>query len=280
MFPDDCIGYGILDGKLVFVADVPRGLACRCVCARCSRPLVAKKGAKRRHHFAHYEVTNCLGSSETVLHLLSKELIAELKVFAVPPYDYSKQRRTKEGKSIQLKERIAKGGYVSIDSVRIESIEAGFVPDIIICSGSKSLIVEIAVTHKVSRAKLRKIRRRDLPAIEIRLDPWDSLLPRELLKKKLRDDLASKLWIFHPAQREAERRFISRFRNTIVYQRRMRQQGFPGPIKGGRFVQSHANEYDRTQEEFCRIHGRYPSVEECLRLWPHLWKPRGKSKRN
>ncbi|MGQ0511917.1 MAG: competence protein CoiA family protein [Betaproteobacteria bacterium] len=274
MIRDDRTGYGILGGKLVFVADVSRGLACGCVCARCGKPLVAKKGPIRRKHFAHHEISDCLGSSETVLHLLSKELIAELKVFVIPPYDFEKQRRTKAGMSIQHKERVAKGGQISIRSVRVESGEDGFIPDVIIDTGSKSLIVEIAVTHKVARAKLRNIRRRDLPAIEIQLEPNDSLLPRAQLKEKLRDDLASKSWIFHPAQREAERRFVRKFRNAIGVQRRSRNH------MNSQFVFSGGNEYDRTQEVFRRVHGRYPSTEECLRLWPHLWKPRGTSRRH
>lgn len=32
----DRTGYGLRDGALVFIADVPSGLACGCMCARCA----------------------------------------------------------------------------------------------------------------------------------------------------------------------------------------------------------------------------------------------------
>jgi hypothetical protein len=89
MITDDYIGYGMRDGKLLFIADVPRGLACRCVCARCGQTLVAKKGPTRQHHFAHLKVTSCHGAAESVLHLLAKELIADLDVLAIPQYKFN-----------------------------------------------------------------------------------------------------------------------------------------------------------------------------------------------
>jgi hypothetical protein len=278
MFPENRTGYGMLRGKLVYIDDVSRGLACGCVCSRCGTPLVAKKGSKRQKHFAHYEVTNCLGAGESVLHLLAKDLIAELRVFVIPPYDFVKQRRMKSGTLIQYKERVAKGGRVPIKAVRVEMMEDGFIPDIIIDSGSKLLIVEVAVTHKVGGAKLRRIRRRNLPAIEIRLDLDDSFLPRELLKRKLQEDLKSKSWIFHPSQREAERKFVKKFRSRLRTRRTSREVFARRYSEDSRDFRSYGNEYDRMQEEFFRFNKRYPSVEECLRLRPDLWRPKSPSR--
>lgn len=53
MDPQAYSGYGIKDGNLVHISDVPRGLACACVCVDCGKPLLARKGNKRREHFAH-----------------------------------------------------------------------------------------------------------------------------------------------------------------------------------------------------------------------------------
>ena len=276
MIADDHTGYGMRDGKLLFIADVPRGLTCGCICARCRGTLVAKKGSIRRHHFAHFEVTSCHGAAESVLHSLAKELIAELDVIVIPPYEFVKQRKTKTGALVQHQALVAKGGDVPIHNVRVEENEGDFVPDIIIESGPKSLIVEVAVTHKVARAKLRKIRRRNLPTIEIRLDPSDSFLSRESLKNKLQRDLTSKVWLFHPAQREEERMFFSKLRDVRTRYRTKLHQTRPTP---SRFAVASSvqppsyNEYDRTAEEFYRTYHRYPTMEECLQLWPDLWKP-------
>lgn len=281
MLANDHATYGMRDGKLFFIADVPRGLACECVCACCGRQLIAKKGSIRRHHFAHFEITDCRGASESVLHLLSKELLAELDILVIPRYEFTKQRKTKAGTLVQHQALVAKGGRVRVHSVRVEEGEDGFVPDIIIGSDSKSLIVEVAVSHKVTRAKLRRMRKRNLPAIEIRLDPTDSFLPRDSLKTKLQCDLASKVWLFHPAQREAERMFLSKWRDALARDRIMSSPPYArtpthAPAQFRSVVRSHlqpAYEYDRTADEFHRTHGRYPTMEECVKLWPHLWKP-------
>src|SRR5258708_19034427 len=74
----DRAAYGLRSGQLQFIGDVSRGLACDCVCAKCGKALIAKKGSVRRHHFAHLEITGCRGSQESVLHRLAKELLAEL----------------------------------------------------------------------------------------------------------------------------------------------------------------------------------------------------------
>ena len=61
---------------------------------------------------------------------------------------------------------------------------------------------------------MRHIRRRDLPAIEIQLEPVDAILSRKQLSEKLQNDLQSKFWLFHPKQREAERTFYSKLRQV------------------------------------------------------------------
>jgi hypothetical protein len=274
MIANDYTGYGMRDGKLLFIEDVPRGLGCGCVCARCGQMLVAKKGSVRQHHFSHFAVTSCHGVAETVLHLLAKELISEMDVFVVPQYLFVKQRRTKTGTLVRNRTIVAKGGTFKIHAIRVEESEGDFVPDIIIETGSKSLIVEVAVTHKVAGAKLRKIRHRDLPAIEIRLDPGDSFLSRESLKDKLQRDLTSKFWLFHPAQREAERTFIAKFRKLIAHGRtKLRQSAKPPSFAPLPTLPPPSYKHDRMAEEFYKMHRRYPTAEECLKLSPELWKP-------
>lgn len=277
---DDCNGYGLRDGKLLFVADVSRGLACGCTCLRCGQKLIAKKGPLRLHHFSHYEITNCVGAAETVLHRLAKELLAEMDVLVIPEYSFLKKRITRSGALVEHHAIIAKGGNVRIDHVRVEEGQGDFVPDIVVESGAKALIVEVAVTHKVTRAKLRRIRRRNLPAIEIQLDSSDSLLPRESLKSKLKVELTSKAWLFHPDQRDAERNFFTRLRSAFARDRARIRQSLPlrRPVTPYRPVAPDSfgprrSEYDLAAEQFHRIHHRYPTAEECVHLWPKLWKP-------
>jgi hypothetical protein len=77
-------GYAFKNAKLVHVSEVVRGLACDCTCVECRGALVAKKGTKRREHFAHAIDIDCLGAAETALHLVSKELISKLDCICLP----------------------------------------------------------------------------------------------------------------------------------------------------------------------------------------------------
>ena len=84
----DFLTYALNDsGKMVFVDDVPNGLACNCRCPQGHEPLVAKNGGEiREHHFAHASGSECEGAFETAFHLLAKEIISQEKSVMLPEY--------------------------------------------------------------------------------------------------------------------------------------------------------------------------------------------------
>lgn len=277
----DQTGYGLKNGKLVFIADVPKGLACECLCVRCGKRLIARKGNVRQHHFAHHELSDCRGASESVLHLLAKELISELTEFTIPPYEFKRERKTKCGEIVRYQSLIVKGGSFYINKVRVEERSNGFIPDLIIETGSKSLIVEVAVTHKVSQAKLRRIRQHNIPAIEVRLQASDALLSRDSIRKKLQLDTGSKIWLFHPKQRDAEQKFYIKLRARRALKRTFMNRKYSSissvnPVSRDAQTSSQPSPSacDWVVEEFNRTHGRYPTMDECTRYWPHLWAAR------
>ena len=47
------IPYAERAGALILVAEVPSGLQADCFCPACKGPVVARKGPKVVHHFAH-----------------------------------------------------------------------------------------------------------------------------------------------------------------------------------------------------------------------------------
>ena len=278
----DHTGYGLKDGALWFIADVPSGIACGCVCARCGKRLIAKKGPIRQHHFAHYEDTDCHGAAESALHRLAKELLAELPSFELPPYVYHRRRKTRAGRLVEHRQHIVPNGSVPIQHVSVEEHAGDIIPDILVTSYTSSLIIEVAVTHKVDRAKLRKLRRRNLPAIEIHLHAGDSFLPRDVLKCKLQLDLECKVWLFHPEQRHAERTFAAMYRQVLARARIRPPVTFtPNSYRPRPAARPHISsrpnkrpdwwEQNRFGEQYNRQHGKYPSIEECQRLRPDLF---------
>lgn len=277
--------YGLRDGRLVHVSEVPRGLACGCACPACGAALLARKGKVRVHHFAHSNSAICQGAAETVLHLLAKELFLELDTFEIPPYHFKKRRMLKTGDEVVHEEQLLKGGTVRIDRVVLEANKGAFTPDVEIISGPKTLMVEIAVTHKVDDAKLKRIRRHDVPALEIRLSVDDALLSRDEFRERLQNGLKDKHWLFHPKQRGAERRFLEKYRARVRtrntqggYGRRGASSSTARRQSRGAVSQSMRSTadwgtYDRLGEQFRQKYGRYPSLEEAIERWPWLFNP-------
>jgi|MTBAKSStandDraft_1061840.scaffolds.fasta_scaffold30671_1 hypothetical protein len=73
MNPGILIPYGLKNNSLVHISDVESGLKCGCVCPVCNDNLVARKGTKKRHYFAHHSGSTC--NKESLLHYLGKKLL-------------------------------------------------------------------------------------------------------------------------------------------------------------------------------------------------------------
>jgi ssDNA-binding Zn-finger/Zn-ribbon topoisomerase 1 len=67
------IPFAFRDGKLIHISEVESGTRHGGVCPECQLPLVARKGAKNRHHFAHPAETSC--NLESILHRIGKALL-------------------------------------------------------------------------------------------------------------------------------------------------------------------------------------------------------------
>lgn len=52
-------GVNKLTGELKHISEVPSGQKCNCICAACLQPFEARKGTRRRHHFAHVSNYEC-----------------------------------------------------------------------------------------------------------------------------------------------------------------------------------------------------------------------------
>ena len=181
--------YGRNSGKIVSISDVVSGLACNCTCPSCGRALIAKKGKKREHHFAHYGSTDCNYGCESALHIMAKSILAETKQIFVP------------GET-----SIREGSVRSFSDVVLESQEfSDIVPDVLLKNSTDRLCVEILVTHAIDAAKREKIENAKLPTIEVDLsnmiESYDEASVRECLLNG-----SSTKWIFNKTIEEQQRR--------------------------------------------------------------------------
>ena len=80
------IYYGIESqtGELKHISEVQRGAACGCVCVSCGKPLQARKGDQRRHHFAHISNYDCMYASEVAVYKALAELLKRERVLELP----------------------------------------------------------------------------------------------------------------------------------------------------------------------------------------------------
>jgi hypothetical protein len=135
--------FAIRGESLVHISEVSSGRKCGCVCPACNEGLIARKGAKISHHFAHDAGSKC--SIETALHSLTKRLIHD-----------GIQRALSAGASIGLSWRCDecqgehKGNLLKRGkTVRLEHSLGEVRPDILLLDSSERPLVaiEVVVTH-------------------------------------------------------------------------------------------------------------------------------------
>ena len=135
-------------GRMRGVREVEQGLACNCVCPGCGRPLVAKKGPVRVHHFAH-QGESCTTGAETALHRMAKQIVADERRLVEPGRD-----KPTPFEHATLPDDIPWPGRR---------------PDVVLWSETATLHVEVTVTHRCEPKKLDEIIRVGIPTIELDL---------------------------------------------------------------------------------------------------------------
>ncbi len=165
------IPYGERDRKLLHVSEVDRGLKCGCVCPVCRDRLVARKGAKTTHHFAHYAGSYC--NAETALHVIGKRLL------------FDRISRAISGKYAILmawdcgdcRERHAINMVEYVEDVAMEKHLGSLRPDLtLVASGGRiHSIVEVVVTHTPDENVSTYVEANGVPLIEFRVKTADDL---------------------------------------------------------------------------------------------------------
>jgi phage antirepressor YoqD-like protein len=133
-------------GKIMHIDKARNGLSCDCICEKCGERLEACQGSKRDWHFRHHTNINCLGSQESALHKLAKQLILannEIRISTDRVLFYS-------------------------DAVEEEALGL-FRPDAKIVSNGENVFFEILVTNPVSLIKESFFKTGEHKSIEIDL---------------------------------------------------------------------------------------------------------------
>lgn len=150
--------------RLVFVSEVPRGLACQCKCVVCREPLIARQGSVREHHFAHASGREpCEVSHESLLHQFGKQVIQEAGAITVPLTPAvvgALGLDALDGGSTRL----------SLPSVDAEKAVQAVRPDLLAhTEAGVALAIEVAYSSFCDMFKVSRFAELGLPALEIDL---------------------------------------------------------------------------------------------------------------
>ena len=171
--------------ELVNIKQVERGLACNCYCFECGEPVVARKGEKNEHHFAHSSnKESCHINPESILHKFAKQVIMEERYLTLPSLPDDKNSEDKTWEFDQLIEEQAVG------CIR---------PDIVATVDGEMMFIEVAVTSFIDTDKADFIKQLGIKTIEIDLREIITQgieLPSEEAKDHILDCVSNKQWIF------------------------------------------------------------------------------------
>lgn len=276
--------YAQQDGKLISISQVARGLRPDCRCPACGGVLIAKKGDVRRPHFAHAGGQDCETAAETALHRLAKQMTCTPGArLAIPEYHLVRAFNTAEGRQ-RLSEAVpgVRAGVVSIASGVEEQRFEGFTADAVIevAMGRgrlpRSLIVEIAVTHPSGKAKIGRLRRNGVPAVEVELSRVLSgrLSMEEGIRQSLLDPQRVR-WLFHPSENQARQRLAARVRRVRAGDHRLHIAPKKRNVSNSPVASSHWTGWDRCVADYESRNGPL-TIEAYSRLrdWYVLRKRR------
>ncbi len=207
------------EGEIKHIDEVDRGEKCSCIA--CGERLIAKKGDRRLkiYHFAHASGVECEYGYESSLHLAAKNILEKSKKMYIPAVYISFPHSNKKPIQLSLPKEI------DIDSVALEERISDFVPDIVIKSGKRFLIVEIFVTHAIDKDKLAKIENENISTIEIDLSDLDRNISLDELSHILLEDVQKKYWIYNAKETSQYDKFLDKSQKYAV-------KSIPGPISG------------------------------------------------
>jgi hypothetical protein len=197
------IPFGLREGRMVSVGEVPRGLACGAACPVCKVPLIARQGEVNEHHFAHSAGAECATALETALHLMAKQVLAETKQLVLPALTAEGRATAPDGEVVSVRYAHREAQVVTFDEVVLEPREGSIIPDARCTLKGRVCYVEFWVTHASTDAKRAELARRGIAAVEVRLRPGPSVNSKEGVRKVLGNVADDREWLWHPRAAEA-----------------------------------------------------------------------------
>jgi hypothetical protein len=147
------VPYGLREDQPIHVSEVESGLQQDIKCINCGGNLIARKGSKTVHHFAHHKETNCSG--ESALHKWAKRIIRDRIEYGIASseqlqfeWECEFCQRVEIGK--KHKRNLIKKAIRVEEEYPLEFGERRPQPDLVLFDSSNKAFaaIEVVVTHK------------------------------------------------------------------------------------------------------------------------------------
>lgn len=207
--------FGIRDGRMYAPEEVPSGLACNCTCVGCGAALVAKKGEKKRWHFAHHGVEIGESCAESAIHAAAKQVLLESNWLRTPAMRVAVSSCTKSGAEITESSLLAEERDVRFERSSPEVWETNIRPDVIGYRGERRLLVEMYFRHKVDVDKKAKLAKLGLPSIEIDLTDLDVSSGFKAIEERVLHTTDYKSWLYFPNEEQERKSLRTRLAHRI-----------------------------------------------------------------
>ena len=213
------------DGALVTPEDVPRGLACNCICPGCENPVQARQGTEKVWHFAHAKAEACTGAYEVSVHELAKQLIRERKVLLLPALEVVVSVRGDHGEAFSEQEAVFDSKLVRLDECSVAPRLDEITPDVCGIRKDRRILVEITVFHRLMPEKRQRLIDTGSASFEIDLGEFKTRqASRALVEEAVFGQLANRRWIYHPKMAAVEATLRDRLDKRLEEIRIAREQ--------------------------------------------------------
>lgn len=144
---------------------------------------------------------------ETLLHLKAKEILEREKRIRLPDLHVIAEAILPNGNML-TKSRDTAGYITQLESVFLEQRIGSIRPDVIartIPDGERlpeQILIEITVTNTISEERIERIRRENIPAIEIDISLMGGVVTEQEFTRLVIDEKEGKRWLFHPRMDE------------------------------------------------------------------------------
>ena len=185
--------YARRDGQLHHV-DCPyiaNGRLCGCSCPSCGRPVIAKRGSRSAHHFAHIQFNgNCVYPVLKALYELTADILRRERRMWLP---------------MIKNPRYCSAQVWEIEAVSFVSAPQEPLPTLIVMIRGTQLWIDLRLRDEPLNGRVALFRSEKVSAIGIRLSSSSDALTEDAVQRQVLEEGPHKMWLYNAESVEGGR---------------------------------------------------------------------------